>query len=144
MKKKLFSSVLWILVGIALFGTIIKLTSENNPSTNSNTKEISVEQVTEMKQRMKQWSGTEMVWSGNLATEWEWRMFMMANVSEQLGMTQEEIEDALSDGKTMRDLMEENGLEMRWIRWATGDQTWSDIKMDRWWMWWMPQKSTIE
>lgn len=121
MKKKLFSSVLGIVVGVVLFGTIVKLTNNTSSSSDQDIKEVSIE---EMRERFGQWSGNIAGSAGDISTWDRWGMPMIGDMTEQLWMSQEEIEEALSDGKTMRELMEENGVKTGWMIWPRGNNEW--------------------
>ena len=120
MKKKLFSSLLGTVVAIILFGTIIKLSQNNNWG--DNTTGTSDNTPWEMEERLQQNNGANM-------SEWRlhstWMNNPMRDLPEILWMSQEEIENALGAGKTMKKLIEENWVEMGQRMWPKNDINWT-------------------
>jgi len=145
MEKKIFSSLLWILVAIVLFWTIINLTKNKN-LLSSDWNEI----ITwKKRERLNQSSIANMSNITSNATWEKTKIFMMNDIARQLWMTPEEIKEVLSDGKTMEELIEENWITIEQKTWHRNSIKWTrnnfKIKtLEDTSTWWIEQKLTGE
>jgi hypothetical protein len=121
MKKKVFSWILGMIVAIVIFWTIVTISNSNNSKFESTQPVRWDSNMTwKVRQGWNQSSGDNVNRKNDI--------LINNDISEKLWMTQEEIEKELDDGKTMRDLMEEKGINMWEMMWARENLNWTWFK----------------
>ncbi len=133
MKKKLLSTLFWMLIAIVLFWTIIKLSNSANESEIVLPSHLDAMMTWKVRQNLNYGSGLTMAENTRYNT-WSRNNMMIDNMAEKLWMTQDEIQKNLDEGKTMRELMEEKWVNVENIKWswANHEITWEQLRIKPW------------